>query len=419
MPSRFVAHYGEIGTKGTNRPVFERSLERSIRNSLKGLAGLQVRRAHQRFLIAVDDEAVSEAKDRLATVFGLVWYAEVKTAPLSYPEILEEAMKVLGDVEKGSTFRVSARRSDKTFAMGSQDLARKLGQDLVGRLGLKVDLSEPDATLYVDVLRDQTLLYRKRVKGLGGLPVGVSGRVLHLLSGGIDSPVAGWMLMKRGCRPTYLHFYLAPGPQQVLQSKIIDLVRHLGRYSGDSDLLLIPFAPYQLATGDLPPEFEPVVFRRFVRMVAERLASDLGYPAIATGDNLAQVASQTLQNLVCIDSGSSVPTLRPLLAFDKEEIVQLSKQVGTYEISLEEYKDCCSIISRHPKTRMKVRDVDDASTHFKFDELAKQCISLGDAVAVGFDWTTVKPLATLLEEYGRKTLRAAHEPTGPTLKSDT
>ncbi len=119
--------------------------------------------------------------------------------------------------------------------------------------------------------------------------------------------------------------------------------------------MLIPFAPYQLATADMPPEFEPVVFRRFVRMVAERLASDLGYPAISTGDNLAQVASQTLQNLVCIDSGSSVPTLRPLLAFDKEEIVQMAKQIGTYEISLREYKDCCSIISRHPKTRMKVQ----------------------------------------------------------------
>lgn len=419
MPSRFVAHYGEIGTKGTNRPVFERSLERNIRNTLKGLAGLHVRRAHQRFLVDVEDEAATEAKERLARVFGLVWYAVVKTAPLSYPEILEVATKALGDVGKGSTFRVSARRSDKTFAMGSQDIARKLGEDLVARLSLKVDLTHPDATLYTDILRDQALLYLKRIKGLGGLPVGVSGRVLHLLSGGIDSPAAGWMMMKRGCRPTYLHFYLAPGPQHVLQSKMMELVRHLGRYSGDSDLLLIPFAPYQLATADMPPEFEPVVFRRFVRMVAERLASDLGYPAISTGDNLAQVASQTLQNLVCIDSGSSVPTLRPLLAFDKEEIVQMAKQIGTYEISLREYKDCCSIISRHPKTRMKVRDVDDASTHFKFDELAKQCISLGDAVTVGLDWTTIKPLASLLEEYGRKGLRTAHEPTGLTLKPDT
>lgn len=402
MSSRFVAHYGEIGTKGTNRPVFERSLERNIRNSLRGLAGLHVRRAHQRFLIDVDDVCAPEARERLGRVFGLVWYAEVKSAPLSYPEILEVSTKVLGDVEKDSTFRVSARRSDKTFTMGSQELARKLGEDIVSRLGLKVELSEPYATLYVDVLADQSLVYRRRIKGLGGLPVGVSGRVLHLLSGGIDSPVAGWMLMKRGCRPTYLHFYLAPGVQQVLQSKIIELVRHLGRFSGDSDLLLIPFAPYQLATTDLPPEFEPVVFRRFVRMVAERLSSDLGYPAISTGDNLAQVASQTLQNLVCIDSGSSVPTLRPLLAFDKEEIVQLAKQIGSYEISLKEYKDCCSIISRHPRTRMKVRDVDDASSHFRFDELARQCISLGTAVTVGSDWTTVKPLATLLEEYGRK-----------------
>jgi len=400
LPSRIVVHYGEIGTKGANRPVFEKSLERNIRSSLRGLEGLQVKRVNQRFFVTLDERGVEAAKDRLARVFGVMWYAQVERAQLSYPAILETAVTVLGDRQKDSTFRVSARRSDKSFEMGSQDLARKLGEDIISRLGLKVNLSDPDVTLFVDVIRDQVLVYREHVRGLGGLPVGVSGRVLHLLSGGIDSPVAAWLMMKRGCRPTYLHFYLAPSPQAVLNSKVVELVRSLGRYAGQSELILIPFSPYQVATADLPSEYEPIVFRRFVRMVAELLASDLGYPAISTGDNLAQVASQTLQNIVCIDSGASVPTLRPVLAYDKEEIVQLAKQVGTYEISLKEYKDCCAIVSKHPRTRMKVRDVDDACTRLGFDELVLQCIALGDVVTVTADQATVKPLGKLLEEVG-------------------
>jgi thiamine biosynthesis protein ThiI len=414
LPSRFVVHYGEIGTKGANRPVFEKSLERNIRYRLRGLEGLHVKRINQRFLVTVEDSATADARSRLGNVFGVVWFAQVELAPPSYPAILETAVKVIGDREKGSTFRVSARRSDKSFEMGSQDLARKLGEDIIGRLGLTVNLTEPAATLFVDVMQGQALLYRERVRGLAGLPVGVSGRVLHLLSGGIDSPVAAWLMMKRGCRPTYLHFYLAPGPQAIVQSKIVELVQSLGRFGGDSDLILIPFAPYQLATAGLPYEYEPIVFRRFVRMVAELLASKLGYPAISTGDNLAQVASQTLPNIVCIDSGSSLPTLRPVLTFDKEEIVQMAKQIGTYEVSLKEYKDCCSIVSRHPRTRMKVRDVDEASERFRFVELAESCVGMGDVVTVGAGQTSVKSLPSLLEEIG-----ARQERTELTLSSET
>ncbi|MDA4136246.1 MAG: tRNA 4-thiouridine(8) synthase ThiI [Thaumarchaeota archaeon] len=400
MSSSIVVHYGEIGIKGANRPIFEKSLERNIRSSLRGLDGLRVKKVNQRFFVTVEDGMVSEARERLARVFGVAWYAKVENVPLSYPAILETAVRVLDGCERDSTFRVSARRSDKSFDMSSQDVARKLGEDIIARLGLKVNLSQPETTLFVDIVRDQAIVYREHVRGPGGLPVGSSGRVLHLLSGGIDSPVAAWLMMKRGCRPTFLHFYLAPGPQSVLDSKVVDLVRSLGRYGGDSQLILIPFAPYQLATVGLPSEYEPIVFRRFVRMVAELVSADLGYPAISTGDNLAQVASQTLQNLVCIDSGSAVPTFRPVLGYDKEEIVQLAKVIGTYEISLREYKDCCSIVSRHPRTRMKVKDVDESCSRFNFDELARRCVSMGDIVTVAADQTTVKPLARLLEEVG-------------------
>jgi len=391
MVSRFVVHYAEIGTKGANRPVFEEFLERNIRTSLAGLSGLKVRRDHQRVFVLVDDDSATDAKRRLAKVFGVAWYAQVESSSTSHEAILETAVKVLGERARGTSFRVSARRADKTSELSSQALARKLGEGIMERLGLKVDLTHPDSTLYVDVVWGEVLLYCERLKGLGGLPVGVSGRVLHLLSGGIDSPVAGWLMMKRGCRPTYLHFYLAPTAESVLESKIVEIVRELGKYSGGADLILIPFAPYQLATMSLPTDFEPIAFRRFVRLVAERVAPDFACSAISTGDNLAQVASQTLQNLVCIDSGATCPTLRPLITYDKEEIVDLAKQVGTYELSIREYKDCCSIVSRHPRTRMKVAEVDEAASYFRFDALASECIGKGSIITVTPSGAHVRP----------------------------
>ncbi|MDA4133448.1 MAG: THUMP domain-containing protein, partial [Thaumarchaeota archaeon] len=165
MPSSIVVHYGEIGIKGANRPIFEKSLERNIRTSLRGLDGLHVKKVNQRFFVTVEDGMVTEARERLARVFGVAWYAKVENVPLSYPAILETAVRVLGDCERGSTFRVSARRSDKSFDMSSQDVARKLGEDIISRLGLKVNLSQPESTLFVDIIRDQAIVYREHLRG--------------------------------------------------------------------------------------------------------------------------------------------------------------------------------------------------------------------------------------------------------------
>ena len=414
-----MVHYGEIGTKGGNRQVFEATLRRNILAALGPLAGAKIRMVDNRLLVSLDDEGkAAEARALISKVFGVAWCAGVEGSPLSYPEILETAVRVLdaraGEGEKGKrkkTFRVSARRSNKSFGMTSQELARRLGEDIIARLGLAVDLSEPGVNLSVDVISDEALVYAERVRGPGGLPVGSSGRVLHLLSGGIDSPVAAWLMMKRGCALAFLHFYLAPGPGPIVASKISDLVRQLAPRGEEQRLILIPFSTYQVATTDLRQEFEPVVFRRFMRMVAERVAAALSMPAISTGDSLAQVASQTLQNIACIDSGASLPTLRPLLGYDKDEIVRLAKQVGTYETSLLEYKDCCSIVSRHPRTRMKIADVDEAARLLAFDELAERCVSMGTAVYFREDGAVdQRPLAELL---GARSLgeRGAVQPT--------
>ena len=238
MAARFVAHYSEIALKGNNRPEFVRALRRGINRALAGVAH-SVTYSEGRFLIDAEAEEADVAA-RLSRVFGISWFAPVNVAPPEYSKILEN---VLGfSSADGSSFRIIVRRSDKSFPVGSQELAAKLGAEVVKATGKSVDLSHPDLSVHVDVVRGGALVYSDRSKGPGGLPLGTAGRVMHLFSGGIDSPVAAWLLMKRGTRPVYLHFYLAPTPQAAVGSKITKLVTLLSAYGGKSTLVLAPFA---------------------------------------------------------------------------------------------------------------------------------------------------------------------------------
>lgn len=239
---------------------------------------------------------------------------------------------------------------------------------------MKVDLTDPEVVIRVDVTRSNAFVYSNKTPGPGGLPVGTAGRVMHLFSGGIDSPVAAWLLMKRGCVPVYLHFYLAPTPRNALESKVTKQVKALSAYGGKSTLVLAPFAEYQLATADAPGDLEPSLFRRFMRMTAEALAPPFGAAAISTGDSLSQAASQTLWNLASFDHGSTLPILRPLLAYDKDEIISLARRISTYDLSIEEYKDCCAIITRHPRTRVKSALLDDYVRRLELQDLVQEVL---------------------------------------------
>jgi len=285
-----------------------------------------------------------------------------------YEKILSKVLEASRNA-RGRTFKIEPRRSDKDFPLSSHDLAVKLGAEVAKETNMGVDLRNPDVSLRVDVTRGSAVVYSVKQPGPGGLPVGTAGRVLHLFSGGIDSPVAAWLLMKRGCVPVYLHFYLAPTPQAALESKISRLVKLLSAYSGKSTLVLVPFAEYQIATAAAPGDLEPSLFRRFMRMTAEVLVPRFGATAIGTGDSLSQAASQTLWNIASFDHGASVPILRPLLTYDKEEIVSLARKISTYDLSLEEYKDCCAIITRHPKTRVKPELISEYARRLDFHEL--------------------------------------------------
>ncbi len=380
MAQRFVVHYSEVALKGNNRPEFVRALRKNINRSLSGL-GHTITYTEGRFVVDAEGTA-DDVSGRLSSVFGVSWFAPVSDVPQDYAKILEAALGSASGA-KGSTFKIAPRRTDKSFPLSSQELASKLGAEVAKSTGLSVDLSEPDLTIHVDVVKGRALIYTDRSKGPGGLPLGTAGRTVHLFSGGIDSPVAAWLMMKRGTRPVYLHFYLAPTPRSAIESKITKLVKVLARYGGRSTLVLVPFAEYQLATAGVPPELEPSLFRRFMRMTAEALAPRFGASAISTGDSLSQAASQTLWNMASFDEGSSLPVLRPLLTYDKEEIVALARRIGTYDLSLEEYKDCCAIITRHPRTRLKGAVVSEYAGKFGFADLVWK--SVDGATLVAYD----------------------------------
>jgi tRNA uracil 4-sulfurtransferase len=369
----FALHYAEVALKGKNRPKFVATLRRNVSRALQSFPGSSVESRDSRIIVRTDapPEAVGAA---IAKVFGVSWFARARMVAADYDTISGEVAAQAGTMG-GRSFMISARRTDKSFAMNSMELARSLGGVVAERTGKRVDLRRPDDTIHVDVLRGSALVYSKREKGPGGLPVGTGGRVVHLFSGGIDSPVAAWLLMKRGCIPLYLHFYLSPSPEYALESKITALVRGLAEYGGRSTLVLVPFAEYQVASAGAPQDLEPSLFRRFMRVTAEALADRAGAAAVSTGDSLSQAASQTIWNVRAFDSGSTYPILRPLLTFDKQETIDLARSIGTYEPSIQEYKDCCAIITRHPKTRVDGRQIDDWARTLDFPALASACLA--------------------------------------------
>ncbi|MDA4125394.1 MAG: tRNA 4-thiouridine(8) synthase ThiI [Thaumarchaeota archaeon] len=397
MSGSFVVHYSEIALKGKNRPEFVKMLRRNIGRALTGLEP-EIHPLQGRFFLTVKGDK-AEGERRLAKVFGVAWFAEAAVVDPEYGKI-KDAVIESARSSSGKSFKINPRRADKSFPINSMELARTLGGEVAEATGKKVDLSNPDVQVHVDVLKDRALVYSRKVRGPGGLPVGTAGRVMHLFSGGIDSPPAAWLMMKRGCRPVYLHFYLAPTGEAPLKSKVMEEVKALSAWGGKSTLVLVPFAEYQLATAEAPNDLEPSLFRRFMRMTAEALAPLFGASGISTGDSLSQAASQTLWNLAAFDQGSTLPVLRPLLTYDKEEIITLAKQIGTYETSLEEYKDCCAIISRHPRTKAKGELISKFADELGFRVLLAK--SLRWATLVSYNPATGETKVTPLDEAMRR-----------------
>ena len=371
---KFLIHYHEIALKGKNRPFFEKKLIENIR---KKVEVIRWRKDMTRFIIEVRED--ENADDKLAKVFGIEKFAEVKEldTPKKSIEHLKEFFSDFlssAGLPKGEPVRIRVKRADKTFPLTSPEIERELGSVVVSQ-GYRIDLRNPKHEFFIEIAERIYLYSSSDVReGAGGLPVSTSGKALCMLSGGIDSPVASYLVMKRGMHTDFIHFHAFPENSAVFGSKILKLISKLHEYLPDpTRVFLVPYYHFQLnfaGTG----KYELVLFKRFMLRVSEAIAEKFGYDAVVTGESLAQVASQTIHNLKVIYHNSRVLSLHPLIGMDKKEIIQLAKKIGTYDISIQEYKDCCSIVSKHPATKAKISVVEKIEDEKNMEEVVKRTL---------------------------------------------
>jgi thiamine biosynthesis protein ThiI len=329
-----LARYHEIALKGRNRPFFVEKLAENLRRACADLGDVKVRSLPGRLSVALPDGVDWErARERLACVFGVANFSRVQAAPRDLDALAEAAVAAVRRLSFAS-FRVTTRRSDKTFPQDSGQIDRAVGAAIHMATGVRVDLEQPELTVFVEVLRDRICFSFEKEPGPGGFPVGSSGRVLALLSGGIDSPVAAWRLMKRGCTVVLAHFHAFPLQDHTTIDKTRELARVLTRWQFRSRLLLVPFGTVQQTiVAGAPAPLRVVLYRRFMVRIAEALAARKKAKALVTGESLGQVASQTLDNMSVIDQAARGPVLRPLVGMDKDEITVQARRIGTFEIS--------------------------------------------------------------------------------------
>jgi len=369
-----VVHYQEIALKGKNRPWFVARLARNVRQATADLDVADVRVLMGRLEVVLGPSASWEqVSGRLRDVFGIANFARAGRSALDVDAIARAILDDLGDVSP-ATFRVSARRADKRFPLTSPQIEREVGGRIKEARNWRVALDDPEFTIYLETLTNDAFYFFGKHRGAGGLPVGSSGRVACLLSGGIDSPVAAWRMMRRGCRVLFVHFHSYPILSRASQEKARELARLLTRFQFDSRLFLVPFGEIQQQVVlTVPPPLRVVIYRRLMLRIAERIARQNRAQALATGEVVGQVASQTLENLSTIGSVATMPVLRPLIGMDKEEITAEAQRLGTYPISIIPDQDCCTLFTpRHPATRARRSDVEAAEQALEIERIVQQ-----------------------------------------------
>ena len=367
-----LLHYSEIALKGKNRSWFINRLVRNLHMALAGLHVKEIRTLVGRIeIVLAQDEAEAEAKDRLSRIFGVANYAVAVRVPLDFDGMADAIVARLPPRESVNSFRVFVRRADQQFATPSPELARDLGSKVWHARGWKVDLDHADLVISVEILPGAAFCYILRDAGPGGLPTGTGGRLVALLSGGIDSPVAAWRMMRRGCNVTFVHFHSAPFLSNVSQEKVRRLAEVLTRHQLRSRLYLVPFGELQRqVTLSVPGELRVVIYRRLMLRIAQRIARDVRARAIVTGDVIGQVASQTLDNMTVIDRAAHMTIFRPLVGMDKEEIVAQAQRLGTFDISIIPDQDSCTLFTpRHPETHAQRYTIDQAELTLPVDTM--------------------------------------------------
>ena len=379
----FLIKYAEIGVKGKNRFLFEDALVAHIRHALKRLDGdfIVSKESGRIYATAQSEFDFDEVVESLSRIFGIAAICPmVQVEDNGYEDLKQQVLTYVDQYydDKHFTFKVYARRGNKRYPVNSEQINRDLGEVILHTFpDTKVDVHKPEVMLYVEV-RNKINIYSKIIPGPGGMPVGTNGKAMLLLSGGIDSPVAGYMIAKRGVKIDAVYFHAPPYTSERAKEKVIDLAKLVSKYSGPVHLHIVNFTDIQLYIYDKCPHEElTIIMRRYMMRIAEHLAGESGAQALITGESIGQVASQTMQSLAATDAVCTIPVFRPVIGFDKQEIVDVSEKIGTYETSVLPFEDCCTIfVAKHPVTKPSIKMIERSEEKLeeKIDELVETAI---------------------------------------------
>lgn len=371
---------GEIALKGLNRSTFEDALVKNIKRRLSLILRADITKSQSTIMIepVTENPDMDAAVEAIKRVFGIAGFSRAAACEKDMDVMRQVVVDYLADILRESkTFKVEARRSDKNFPLTSPEICRELGGEILSHFPhLRVDVHSPDLVVNVEVREKYTFIHGNQIKGAGGMPVGTSGRAAVMISGGIDSPVAAWTMAKRGLVLDAIHFASPPYTSKRAEQKVHELLGKVSKYSGTINLLVVPFTEIQEhIKDDCPEDLFTIIMRRMMMRIAIELAKRQGCGAIITGESLAQVASQTLLALGCTDAVATMPVFRPLIGMDKNEIVEISRKIDTFDISIQPYEDCCTVFTpKHPRLRPTLSDVEEAEKALDMDALIKRAV---------------------------------------------
>ena len=372
---------GELALKGLNRSTFEDILVKNIRRRLKSAGDFDYIKSQSTIIIEPKDENCDfeAAQEAVSRIFGIAGFSRAAAVEKDFDKVIEISGAYLeGALKNAKTFKVEAKRSDKKFPLTSPEISREMGGHLLSVYPhLKVDVHNPEVTVMVEVRDKYIFLHGTQIKGAGGMPVGTGGKAGILISGGIDSPVAAWMMAKRGIELTAIHFASPPYTSKRAEMKVVTLLEKVAKYSGRMTMFTVPFTEIQEQIKDnCPEDLFTLIMRRAMMKAAEKIARKENCQALITGESVGQVASQTIYALACTDAAANMPVFRPLIGMDKDEIIEISRKIDTFETSILPYEDCCTVFTpKHPKTRPNLGDIEKAEQLIPLEELVEKAVN--------------------------------------------
>ena len=376
MNEVILIKFGELSLKGLNRSSFESVLVKNVRQAIKPLGEAEIKKSQSTMTVRPIGGSIEGYAEAISRVFGIAALSRACVCAKDMSVICPTAAEYLREqLEEVSTFKVETKRSDKTFPLKSPEVSAEVGGHLLEAFPhLTVDVHDPDVVVHVEIRDNAAFIHGRPLPGAGGLPVGTGGRAAIMISGGIDSPVAAWMMAKRGIELTAVHFASPPYTSERAERKVIDLLGKVANWAGVIKLFVVPFTELQEAIRDhCPEELFTVIMRRYMIRIAQRIAENEGALALISGESLGQVASQTLSALCRTDSVAEMPVLRPLIGMDKEEIIRISRRIDTFELSILPYEDCCTVFTpKHPRTRPTAELIDEGEAGLKTGGLDEQ-----------------------------------------------